>query len=193
MYYALWRFHVVVFLLFILGSTWKFLCLSRLVFSRFFDIRGNLGNVKEKKGFSLFLPFTGLRKPTVLVYCLTNTIIYFPESNLSVSNSFIRISFDSYAISLREKSVQIRSFFFLVGIFLHSDWIRRDTPHLSVFSPSAGKYGPEKTPYLNTFHVVVGTMQWRVEIAIFNAGCKVRFPTTTSQRTNCALLFLYFI
>ena len=33
-------------------------------------------------------------------------------------------------------SVQIRSFF----------W--------SVFSPNAGKYGPEKTPYLDTFHVV---------------------------------------
>ena len=25
---------------------------------------------------------------------------------------------------------------------------------LSVFSPSAGKYGPEKTPYLDTFHAV---------------------------------------
>ena len=35
------------------------------------------------------------------------------------------------------KSVQIRSFF----------W--------SVFSPNAGKYGPEKTPYLDTFHAVM--------------------------------------
>ena len=26
--------------------------------------------------------------------------------------------------------------------------------HVSVFSPSAGKYGPEKTPYLDTFHAV---------------------------------------
>ena len=34
------------------------------------------------------------------------------------------------------KSVQIRSFF----------W--------SVFSPNAGKYGSEKTPYLDTFHTV---------------------------------------
>ena len=25
---------------------------------------------------------------------------------------------------------------------------------LSVFSPNAGKYGPEKTPYLNTSHAV---------------------------------------
>ena len=31
---------------------------------------------------------------------------------------------------------------FLVRIFPHLDWIRSDTPHLSVFSPNAGKYGP---------------------------------------------------
>ena len=30
----------------------------------------------------------------------------------------------------------------------HSDWI-------SVFSPNAGKYGPEKTPYLDSFHAVL--------------------------------------
>ena len=44
--------------------------------------------------------------------------------------------------------------FFLVCIFPHSDWIRRDTKDLSVFSPNAGKYGPGKTPYLETFHTV---------------------------------------
>ena len=43
---------------------------------------------------------------------------------------------------------------FLVHIFPHSDCIRRDTSYLSVFNPNAGKYGPEKTPYLNTFHAV---------------------------------------
>ena len=33
---------------------------------------------------------------------------------------------------------------FLICIFQHSDWIRWDTPYLSVFSPDAGKYGPKK-------------------------------------------------
>ena len=33
---------------------------------------------------------------------------------------------------------------FLVRIFPHSNWIRRDSPYLSVFSLNAGKYGPEK-------------------------------------------------
>ena len=29
-----------------------------------------------------------------------------------------------------------------------------NTVRYSVFSPNAGKYGPEKTPYLDTFHAV---------------------------------------
>ena len=44
---------------------------------------------------------------------------------------------------------------FLVRIFPHSDWIRRDTSYCSVFSPNTGKYGPEKTPYLDPFHAVM--------------------------------------
>ena len=51
--------------------------------------------------------------------------------------------------TLREKCPNME--FFLVRVFRHSDWIRRDTKYLSVFSPNAGKYGPEKTPYLDTF------------------------------------------
>ena len=30
-----------------------------------------------------------------------------------------------------------------VRVFPHSDWPRRYTPYLSIFSPNAGKYGPE--------------------------------------------------
>ena len=30
-----------------------------------------------------------------------------------------------------------------------------NTSYLSVFSPNARKYGPEKTPYLDTFHAVL--------------------------------------
>ena len=51
------------------------------------------------------------------------------------------------------KSVQIRSFF-LVCIFPHLDWIRRDTEYLSVVSLNARKYRPKKTLYLDTFHTV---------------------------------------
>ena len=40
------------------------------------------------------------------------------------------------------KSVQVPSFF---------------GPYFPVFSPNTGKYGPEKTPYLDTFHAVANT------------------------------------
>ena len=43
---------------------------------------------------------------------------------------------------------------YLVRIFQHSNWIRRDAKYLSLFSPNAGKYGPE-TPNTDTFHPVV--------------------------------------
>ena len=44
--------------------------------------------------------------------------------------------------------------FFLVRIFPHLDCIRRDTLYLFIFSSNAGKYGPEKTPCLDTFREV---------------------------------------
>ena len=45
--------------------------------------------------------------------------------------------------------------FFLVRIFPYLDGIRGDTEYFSVFSPNVRKYGPEKTPYFDTFHTVV--------------------------------------
>ena len=56
------------------------------------------------------------------------------------------------SITLREKCPNTE--FFLVRIFLYSDWIWRFTEQICVFSPNTTKYGPEKTPYLNTFHAV---------------------------------------
>ena len=55
--------------------------------------------------------------------------------------------------SLREKCPNTEVF--LGRIFPHLDWIRRNTSYLSVFSPNAGKDGPEKAPYLDTFHAVI--------------------------------------
>ena len=40
------------------------------------------------------------------------------------------------------KNVRIQSF--LVRIFLHLDWIWKDTEYLSLFNPNVRKYGPEK-------------------------------------------------
>ena len=74
------------------------------------------------------------------------------------NNSDIKLCEGSVDESLREKCPKAE--FFLVRIFPHSDWIRRFTPLISVFSPNAGKYGPEKTPYFDTFHAVEILVKW---------------------------------
>ena len=64
-------------------------------------------------------------------------------------SKFIRVKVQGPA--LREKCPNTK--LFLVCIFLHSAWIGR-FHEISVFKPNTGKYGPEKTPYLDTFHAV---------------------------------------
>ena len=70
--------------------------------------------------------------------------------------------------ALREKCSNTE--FFLVRIFLHSDWIQRDTPCFSVFSSNAGKYEPEKTPYLDTFLTVKVQVRSSRFAIIFKVG-----------------------
>ena len=76
--------------------------------------------------------------------------------------------------------------FFLVRFFPPSDWIRRDTEYLSVFSQNAGKYGPEQlrirtlfTQYRETFFVVFieddyNRWLWNYKITRFIIFCKWR-------------------
>ena len=46
---------------------------------------------------------------------------------------------------LKDTALKVSEFeVFLVRIFPHLDWIRRNTEYLSVFNPNARKYGPEK-------------------------------------------------
>ena len=59
-------------------------------------------------------------------------------------------------------------------------------PYFPVFSPNAGKYGPEKTPYLDTFHeslgILIHVMQVTILMSIslwFNV-----FPKTLQVQTN---------
>ena len=67
----------------------------------------------------------------------------------------------------------------LVLIFPHSDWIRRNTEYLSVFSPNAGKYGPEKlricsrSEHLKQIHIRVKTFY---KISIKNGLNKEKYP-----------------
>ena len=56
-----------------------------------------------------------------------------------------RVQSNCFAINHCVNSVQIRSFFWSVFSCIWPE---------CVFSPNTGKYGPEKTPYLDTFYAV---------------------------------------
>ena len=62
----------------------------------------------------------------------------------------------------------------LVRIFPHSDWIRRDTPYLSVFSPNAGKYGPISEASENA-HDIYEKIEnpFREKILVFSVTVKI--------------------
>ena len=79
-----------------------------------------------------------------------------PELNLH-RVVFVPIWFFYKTDALREKCPN-NTELFLVRIFPHSEWIRRNTKYLSVFGSNAGKYKPEMTPYLDTFHAVTNLM-----------------------------------
>ena len=79
---------------------------------------------------------------------------FFRQISLGWMNKPVEIILEKYlklnSFSLQFKArthhcVKVSVFgVFLVRIFPHLDWIRRDTPYLSVFSPYAGLYGREK-------------------------------------------------
>ena len=88
---------------------------------------------------------------------------------------------------LREKCPNTK--FFVVRIFPHLDCphldcTRRDTPYLSVFSPNAGKYGPEKSPYLDTFHTVVMSLGDFMEIWEYTNHIRLYFMECISLFTD---------
>ena len=71
---------------------------------------------------------------------------------------------------------------FLVRIFPHLNWIRRGTSYLSVFSPNAGKYGPEITPYLDTFHAALAFDKWGWSETHVQALSMSKFDSNTKVR-----------
>ena len=70
------------------------------------------------------------------------------------------VDFESASFAPREKCLNTE--FFLVRIFPHSDWIRRDTPYLSISSPNGGKYGPEKLRIWTLFTQCLLVQKWKI-------------------------------
>ena len=75
---------------------------------------------------------------------------------------------------------------FLVRIFPHSNWIRRDTEYLSMFSPNAGKYGSDNLRIRTLF------TQWDLELSnilthfILVSSLFQWFPVFTGNVMKCA-------
>ena len=84
---------------------------------------------------------------------LTYNYIEVFQSNFQYGKIVLLTNQNLYILKLREKCRNTK--FFLVLIFQYSDWIRsKFTEQISVFSPNAGKYEPEKTQHLGTFYTV---------------------------------------
>ena len=95
--------------------------------------------------------------------CYIYFICLYLDTKFVFIHSFFPNSHFKYTwwyMCLREKCPNTE--LFLVHILPHLDWIRRDTEYLSVFSPNAGKYGPEGTSYLDTFHAACGSKTYKV-------------------------------
>ena len=86
----------------------------------------------------------------ISVHDITNKILS-RDSNYIVDVALWQ-KFGNSSFSLHEKC-PIRKLF-VVRVFPYSNWIRRDTNYLSLFSQNAGKYEPEITPHLDTFQAV---------------------------------------
>ena len=73
------------------------------------------------------------------------------------------------------KSVQIQSYFWSVFSRIRTEY--GDTKYLSVFSPNAGKYGPEITPYLDTFQAVniLRKISLQFQNLKLSISCKIAF------------------
>ena len=67
---------------------------------------------------------------------------------------------------------------FLVRIFPHSYWIRRDTEYLSVFSPNGGKYGSENL-WIRTL-----STQWKLRISFVATWCRSGYMYTRIMKWN---------
>ena len=67
-------------------------------------------------------------------------------------------------------------------------------PCLPVSSPNTGKYGPEKSPYSETFHVVIGDKKDKKWTSLYlHPVISKPLPTVEFSRIFfCVFLFLFF-
>ena len=74
---------------------------------------------------------------------------------------------------------------FLVRIFLHSDWIRRDTLRIQ---SKCGKIRARKTPNTDTFHAVLVTTYSQYFLVFCNKYCRI--PESTQIKGNMNIVWI---
>ena len=87
------------------------------------------------------------------------------------------------------KSVQIQSYFWSAFSRIRTEY--GEISYFSLFSPNAGKYGPEITLYLDTFHAVIALWFFLLLVLIrnkwLNSNCKFK-KNCLWCRKGCFLL-----
>ena len=78
---------------------------------------------------------------------------------------------------------------------LKSDTLRKESKYRvffwSVFSPNTGKYGPEKTPYLDTFQAVQKTSNYLAEYYLFFTDGLLELPVLDEIKLYLVLFKTY--
>ena len=140
-----------------LPKTMRKLCLSTKF--RYQEIRWNYGIFRSEYYFKYWWSIRRVKKFEKLLPMLADVFVYFVEQCKFKTRNFTRncpiLSPEILKLGENIGNTELKNLVntewkvsafgvFLVRIFLYSDWIRRDTLYLSVFSPNARKYGPEK-------------------------------------------------
>ena len=76
---------------------------------------------------------------------------------------------------------------FLVHVFLHSDWIRRDMEYVSVFGPNMGKCRSEKLQIRRLF---TKCMSYRMYLIIWLAN--IKYAISLQKKTNIKSKICFF-
>ena len=102
----------------------------------------DIKEVKHESALKIFDDSKLLSRPTNQP---TNKLLSRP-TNSCFFNNYFDVGLLAWEVNIDINTAWKMSVFglILIHIFPYSNWIRRDTPHLSVFSPKAGKCGLEQ-------------------------------------------------
>ena len=99
-----------------------------------------------------FSHFRNKATPTyidMLIYVLliSASILFSQDKFCFLKKKCFYCSSNPAILTLRKNCPYLEFFLSVFRIFLYSDWIRRFTEYISLFSPSAEKYGPKTWEY----------------------------------------------